>query len=397
MILWLLLVLLIASEAALGLRQGAVRVAVSFVGILFGALLAVPLGHLLARALPIFGIKDPVLTWSLAPVIVFLIISAIFKGIAAPLHKKVDVHFKYRASDLRLALWERISHRLGLCLGVLNGVAYAILLSYVIYVSSYATYQVASSGNDPAWMRGLNRLGADLHQTGLAKIGRSLDSIPDQTYAMVDLGALLYRNPLAQARISRYPAFLALGEKPEFQALGQNDFLATWQNQEPILSFINQPQILAIRNNPALLQTVWGTVAADLDDFRAYLDTGRSAHYDPVKILGRWNFNVNGAMMAKRRASPNIPSSEMQKIKRWMVAAFAKTGIVAKPDQTLTLNELPVLKSGGNNQTMQGEWKELQSNRFLLTFPGLEFPVTVDNDRMTAKVEGTDLVFDREE
>ena len=44
MTIWVLAVVLLAALAALGYRQGAIRVGFSFVGILFGAALAVPLG-----------------------------------------------------------------------------------------------------------------------------------------------------------------------------------------------------------------------------------------------------------------------------------------------------------------------------------------------------------------
>ena len=43
---WLLALVLLASLAGIGYRQGAIRVAFSFVGILMGALLAGPLGKL---------------------------------------------------------------------------------------------------------------------------------------------------------------------------------------------------------------------------------------------------------------------------------------------------------------------------------------------------------------
>src|SRR5262245_8197742 len=97
MTIWLLAVVLLASVAALGLRQGVVRVAFSFVGIVVGALLAVPLGRLVGRLLVPLGVKDPVLVWALAPIIVFVIVSLIFKGVAVAVHQKVDVYYKYHA------------------------------------------------------------------------------------------------------------------------------------------------------------------------------------------------------------------------------------------------------------------------------------------------------------
>src|SRR6266704_273162 len=144
MTMWLLAVVLLASLAGLGYRQGAIRVCFSFLGILFGAALAVPLGRLLGRLFSPLGIKEPLATWGLAPIIVFVIFSIIFKVAAAAAHHKVDVHYKYHAGDLRLVLWERLNHRLGLCVGLLNGAAYLVLVAFVIYVPSYFTVQVAS-------------------------------------------------------------------------------------------------------------------------------------------------------------------------------------------------------------------------------------------------------------
>src|SRR4030095_854498 len=117
MTIWVLAVILLASVAALGFRQGGIRVAFSLIGILLGILLAPPLGRLLKSPLSAVGLKNPVLLWVGGPLIVFVLISIIFQGAALAVHQKVDVFYKYRAGDLRLALWERLNHRLGLCLG----------------------------------------------------------------------------------------------------------------------------------------------------------------------------------------------------------------------------------------------------------------------------------------
>ena len=101
MMFWLLALVLLASLAGVGYRQGAIRVAFSFVGILIGALLAGPLGKLVKPLLVVLGLKTPPLAWWLAPLIVFVVISIIFKVGALVVHKKVDVHFRYHAGDLR--------------------------------------------------------------------------------------------------------------------------------------------------------------------------------------------------------------------------------------------------------------------------------------------------------
>src|SRR5581483_6200882 len=332
MTIWALGLILLASLAGLGYRQGAIKVAFSFVGIVLGAVLAVPLGRPLGRLLGLVGLKDPLLVWALGPVLVFIIFSVIFKIAAAAAHHKADVYYKYHAGDLRLALWERLNHRVGLCLGLLNGAAYFVLLSFVIYLLSYVTFQLATSDSDPKWMRVANLLGRDLHSTGFVKVARSLDSLPAQDFQMADLGALIYRNPLLEARLANYPGFLALGEQPEFQELGNDkELMQMWASMEPVMNLLDNPRLQAIRHNPELLKSIWSTVEPNLEDLRTYLSTGRSPHYDPITILGRWKFDPNMALNAIRRSKPNISSLEMQRLRRIMEGAFGKTELVAKP------------------------------------------------------------------
>src|ERR1041384_6749322 len=165
MTIWLLALVWLAILAGLGFRQGAIRVAFSLLGILLGVLLAGPLGHLIKPLFIAVGLKNPMIVGPLAPLLAFIVLSLIFKGIALAVHQKVDVYFKYKAGDLRLALWERLNHRLGLCLGLLNGTLYLILISFVIYAMSYWTFQMSSAETDPWLIRRLNGLGQDLHST----------------------------------------------------------------------------------------------------------------------------------------------------------------------------------------------------------------------------------------
>ena len=413
MMIWVLAIILLASLAGLGYRQGAIRVAFSFLGILIGALLAVPLGRLLGRVLGLVGVKDPLLVWVLGPLLVFVLFSAIFKIAAAAVHHKVDVHYKYHAGDLRLVLWERLNHRLGLCLGLLNGAAYLILLAFVIYVPSYLTYQLATSDADPRWMRTLNLLGRDLHSTGFVKVARSIDSIPKVNYEMADLAALIYRNPLLEARLANYPGFLGLGEQPEFQDLGNDkELMQQWAGMEPIMSLLQNPKLQAIRHNPELLKTIWAAAEQNLDDVRTYLTTGLSPQYDPIKILGRWKFDANGAVNAIRRAKPNISSIEMQRVRRSLEAAFSKTELIAKPDNQVTLRDAPTLRFSPSApvatvppaapppppsvQTTQGQWKDA-NGKYLVTLSSQDLPVTVEGDRLHLKNEPLDWVFGRED
>jgi uncharacterized membrane protein required for colicin V production len=417
MTIWVLGLVLLASLAGFGWRQGAIKVAISFLGIVVGAALAAPLGHPLGRMLRFVGVKDPLLTWALGPLIVFIIFSVIAKVVAAAVHHKADVHYKYHSGELRMALWERLNHRVGLCLGLLNGAAYFILISFVIYLMSYVTVQFATSDTDPKWMRLVNMLGRDLHKTGFAKVARSIDSVPQANFQMADLGALVYHNPLLEARVINYPGFLDLGEQPEFQNLGADkEFTQAWTGSEPVMSLLENPRLHAIRENPDLLRTIWSTVETNLDDVRTYLTTGQSPRYDSITILGRWKYDPNLALNAIRRAKPNISSLEMQRLRRIMEGAFSKTELVAKPDNQITLKNAPALKFSPANvpiptpgpngvvvpqpppqvQTVQGQWKDA-GGKYLLTIANQDLPTTVEGDRLDMKADSSDWVFARED
>lgn len=404
MTIWILTVIVLASLAGLGFRQGAIRVGFSFFGIIIGALVAVPVGRLLGKVMGLVGVKDPLWVWILGPILAFIIVSVLFKVAAAAVHQKADVYYKYHAGELRMALWERLNHRLGLCLGLLNGAAYLVLIVFAIYLGSYATVQVATSDRDPKWMRLLNVMGRDLHSTGFDKVARSLDSVPQVDYDMVDFAAMIYRNPLTQARLRSYPPFLSLAELGEFQGLGSDkEFTEAWEKLEPVMSILSLPGIAAIRGNPVLLKLIWDTVQPDLADLRTYIQTGRSPKYDPIKILGRWHFDVTSAVRAVRRTKPNMPASEMQKVRAAMEAAFGKAAMVAKPDHQVTLTDMPPLKTAPGTtptglQTLQAQWKDLTENgKYDLNVSGLDLVTTVEGDRLTIKTDTMELVFNRED
>lgn len=407
MLIWLLAIVLIASLAGLGYRQGVIRVAFSLVGILVGWLLAGPIGNLIKKPLVMIGLSNPVLVWLLAPFIIFVLVSALFKIGALQVHHKVDVYFKYHAGDLRLVLWERLSRRLGLCVGVVNGVVYFILVSFVIYAFSYLTVQVATAEVDSTSMKTLNRLGTELHDSGFAKVDRAIEMMPQSYYDAADVAGLIYQNSLLEARLELYPGFLDLAERPEFQSLGSDkDFIDARQRQAPIKEVLNEPQVAAITHSRELLETIWSTIKPDLKDLPIYLQTGESPKYSSEKILGHWDFNVANAYILMRRAKPNLGSKEMQRLKAWMMANFSKTLFVATPTHVAIVKNLPSLptpgKAPGAPQNVQGQWKNTD-DKYELTFSGAgldgqTFPATVENERLTVKgVSGMDLVFDRED
>ena len=408
MTIWILAFVLLASTAGLGLRQGVIRAAFSFVGIVAAALFAGPLGKLLRPQFQHVGIGNPVLTWLIAPFAVFVIILILFKVAGFFVQRYVDLFYKYKAGDLRRRLWERLNLRLGLCVGLLNGTAYLILVSFVIYNLSYVTAQVAPSDNETRTIKFINRLGRDLETIGLAKTARSVFVMPDMYYKLADLAGLLRQNPQLSDRLATYPAFLSWSERDDFKQLGQDgDFQNSWKNLSPINQLMDNSQFKTMLNNNDLTTMIFNIVQGDWDDLNGYLKTGKSPKYDSEKILGRWDFNASVTITTLRQTQPNIQPNAMRAARTWMTQAYADTTFVAGADKQAFLKNLPHLKIQPNQppitekSTWQGQWKDDGIDYDLsLSNNGQSKLMTVrtDGKRLTIK-SGKDpvLVFDHEE
>lgn len=395
MTIWLLALILLAGLGALGYQQGAIRAGISFLGIVLAALLAGPLAHLVKPVLAALGVANPILAAALAPLVIFIIVLSVVKVGGLALHKKVDVHYKYKAGDLRLSLWEKLNARLGACIGLLNALAYLILISWVVFVLSYWTTQMAAGETDPRTMRVVNRLGRDLESTGMSKVARAIDPLPTIYYEAADLAGMLYRNPLREARLSRYPALLPLAERPEFQTLAQDKaFSEARLANKPLAEVLGNPNVATIVNNPEELKLIWGVVSPDIQDLEKFLETGTSDKYSE-KILGRWFFDAGAAMVAYRKTKPNLPSSEMVKFRNSLTATYSKMNLVAMPDGTLVIKNMPQPKSPGGTETqnLNGSWKKVGSDYEVQLGGGGARRGKLDAGRLALTGEGLTLVF----
>ena len=407
MTIWLLAVVLLAALAALGLRQGAIRVLLSFFGIVLGGVLAAPLGHLLKPALSAAGIKHPVWLEFLPPCIAFLIVLTIFKIIGAILNKKVEEHFKNKASELQAAMWERLNHRLGMCLGFFNGAAYFVLISVAVYLLSYWTYQMATPDSDPKGVRVLNRMGADLQRTGMNRVAGAVNRMPPSYFEAADIVGVMYHNPLLQARLSRYPGILGLAEQPEFQDLGNDQaFNQLVMSQPPILKLIDYPKVQAIIKNPDTMKKITAALVPNLTDLQNYLTTGKSDVFTNP-ILGRWDFDVIETMALIRAARPNLTAAESKKYREALNATFTKTTLVMAPGNVAVLKDYPHVTPATppaaptiQLQTYNGKW-DGDNGTYTISLPieGKDQQLTgkISGDRLAVKNAEVNMGFVRED
>jgi hypothetical protein len=406
MTIWILALLLLAATAALGHKMGAIHASISLFGILISALLAGPLSGLIRPLLPHLGVQNPYYVHAFAPVIVFVILLILFKVGAFYAHRKVEVYYRYQTSDVKFALWERMNHRLGLCIGPINGLLYLTLLTFPIYDLSYWTTQVATSDEERFPIRMLNHAGHDLEATGMIKVARALDPLPEMYFKMADLAGLLYQNPQLKDRLASYPPFLGLAERDDFKQLGQNsDFQSAWKNHPPINQLIDNPAAAAIWQDQTKLDWIMNSVQSNYDDLVAYLQTGQSPKYSGDKFLGRWDFNVVSTLAMMTQTKPNISSQDMRGLRALWTPAYSNTVFVASADGQAFLKNLPQFKAQANKPTTyetanwQGQWQGDGGNYSLtLTSGGASRSgvASVSNVRMTIRMENDILIFDRE-
>jgi Colicin V production protein len=408
MTIWILALVFLGASAGLNLRLGVIRATFSFIGILVAMLFAGPLGKALKPLLSGIKIENPVLIWLLAPFVGFVIILALFKIAGFFIQWRVDLFYKYKTEDLRLALWRRVNSRLGLCVGLFNGTAYLILILFIIYIFSYWTIQIAPSDNEPKTIRLINRMGHDLATAGLTKTARSVVTMPDMYYKLADLAGLLRQNPQLSDRLESYPEFLSLAERDDFKQLGQDSsFQNAWKNSEPIAQLLGNTQFKTMLKNKDLTTTVLGIVQTDWDDLNGYLKTGKSPKYDSILILGRWDFNISVTINLFRQARPNIQPNAMRAARVWMTGAYADTTFVAGADGQAFLKNLPRTKTQPGNQgsiteknTWQGQWKNNGTNYDLsLKSNGQSKLMTArtDGQRLTLQSGSDSFVFDRQD
>ena len=284
MTIWIFAILVMAAVALAGWRQGAIRAAFSFVSILFAALLAAPLGRLFHPLLPHLGASNPLTAWALAPVAGFIAATIPFMVGAQYVHHRVEHYYKYRAGDLREALWQRLNTRLGICLGVLNGAAYFVLISFFIFNFAYWTTQVTKDPNDlsgqPLTLRLVSNLGKSMQSSGFSKTASAVGTLSANYYQLADLAGLLAQNPQLGPRLADYPGMVSLWHRDDLQFLVNDATLTNALAAGASLGEIaNEPSVLTLMANKDLTKVLEDAVLTNLDDLTNYLTTGKSAKY----------------------------------------------------------------------------------------------------------------------
>jgi len=406
MSIWILAILVIAATALAGWRQGGIRAAIAFGGILFATLLCGLVGKLFHLLLPPLGFKNPLMIWALSPLFGFIVVSIIFSIIAFNVHKKVDVYYRYQAGDLRLALWERLNTRLGICVGILNGAIYFILISFLVFNLTYLTTQASAGAKQQSILiRLVNSLGNDLQSTGLARTAAAVSTLPPVYYKFADLTGFLMQNPQTAPRFVEYPALTSLWERDDMQNIVTDSSLTNaLASGSSVGEILDLPSVQDFLKNKDLTKRVGDIFESNADDLYEYLKTGKSAKYDSDKILGRWEFNVGVTIAWLRQSQPKISATEMRGIRTLWSAAYAQTHVLLTADKQVFVKNFPRFQASTPPfapENWTGDWSrdDTNTNNYTLhlTLGGQDkflTATTTDGLRLSIKDGHNLLIFD---
>ena len=386
MIMWLIALFIVACTGIVGFYQGALRAAISFIGLLFAALFAGPIGSVLHSLLPVFGLRNPWLVLIVAPLIGFIFVMVVFKVAGLALHKKVDGYYKYKAMDTQRLLFERLNARLGIAMGLANGIVYVFVISTLLYSIAYLTVQVATTSEDSWALRLVNRVADDMESTRM--VTASARFLPKQQlyYDSLDVVADIFQTPLLQNRLGNYPPFLMLGETEEFKPLSDQGFQKEWIKGITFGTFINHEVVKPIVEDPKAYTNLLARIGNDAHDLKIYLETGKSPKYDEERILGRWEFDFRASMNLARRRKPNMGSAEIKRLRQQFGGALKDAILVATVDNRIILK----LPSQGKDKAVKGAWHS----------SGTGYTLTTSEDGKKqegeANVDGRNLIFTKD-
>jgi hypothetical protein len=399
---WIIALLCLGLVGAAGYHQGPVRAAFSFFGLLFGTFLAGPLSPLTQRLLPLLGLHHPAWSIFVPQVVAFLVVLAIFKIAGQVVHQKIAVYFKYKVDDQTLYRWQRVYSRLGLCVGLLNGAVYFILLSLLIYSAGYFTTEAGAGEGDPAGVRFLTTTRAGLHDANLDRVLASYDMVPPKVYQAADIGALIVHNPPLLSRLGHYPPCLQLVQQQQFKDLSNDKELQQMiTNQARVIAIVNYPAIHNMLTNGVVVGQLSGFLGPDLDDLQTFLTTGQSPKYDPEAILGVWDIDRPATLAQLRKKNPKITLKELGQKEQDLIPQIEGLIVTITPDhQVIVTRPKPGTSEGA--VVAAGTWKKDQDDpdAYVVNLPGSlpeDSLVKFDQGvRLYLEKFGCHLAFDKE-
>jgi uncharacterized membrane protein required for colicin V production len=327
MIMWIAALVLVVLCGVVGYRSGAIRAAITFVGLVAAAILALPMAPMFTWVFPLIGFKNPLAATFGAPIIAFVVASLVFKAIAAFVHRKVEYHYRYQRQDAERAVWEVMHRRVGACVGALNGAVYFTVFAIIVTVFGYYTLQTGAAESSSKVLSFLGKAAADLQETKMDKVVAPFVPVNEKYLDGSDVAGIIHHNRSLVPRLYNYPVFAAWAEEPAFAPLGADkDLQSMIRGQTPLNEILSHPPLATVISNTDISTRV---VNLDFKDLKNYLETGVSEKYSEEKLLGRWGYDLLGTLQLNKEADPNVTASTWFRMKNEFTERFSDSVFTA--------------------------------------------------------------------
>ncbi len=335
MIMWITALVLVALTIGVGYRQGATRAAFSFLGLLAGAMLAVPVGPMFDWFFPLIGFKQPMAAKFGGPILAFFVVSWVFKAIGSFVHRKVDYFYRYQRDDATRAVWEVMHRRVGACVGALNGTVYFLAFALLVAVFGYFTIQTGAAESNSKVLSFLGKSAEDLQRTGMDKAVAPFNPAAEKYFDFADIAGLIFHNRALVDRLYQYPVFAAMAEEPVYREMGADKELQGMiKGQASLNEILANPKVAEVVSNSDIATRV---LELDFNDLRQYLETGKSEKYAQEKILGRWAYDETSTLLLNKKLKPEVPASRWFLMKNELTQRFDNSVFTAFYDNKAKL------------------------------------------------------------
>ena len=328
MTIWILVILCLVIGGSSGWVWGAIRIAIGIVGTWI-AYIATPALTDLVRPYLLSYFETPVTLLLVPPLAIFFTLVIVFYAVGHAIHTKAYLYYKYKTTDEKRVLWERLSANLGIALGVLNGALWAGMLLAFVYAVGYPIMLSQPTDTAPGMYRLMARMRTDIKNSGFEKLAASFDRTPERYYQSSEIIGLMYQNPALQGRLMHYPLFLSLSATPQFiKFLAGPETKQILDTKSPVTSWFNTNSINLLKN-PFIKSQVAQIDTADLLEFAK---TGKSAKYDGDATIGIWEINLAPTVNIVKQNHPQIKPIELLGLKNLLIATAADIVLVVTPD-----------------------------------------------------------------
>lgn len=392
MTVWIIAIALIILLVIFGYTHGVVKMVIAGIGLLIGCMIAMPFSTILYPIFSLAKVYNPLILWTISPLIIILGMSIISAAIGTVVSNKVEAYFRYRVPEFKKVLWDRLNERLGIFASVLNAFIYLIIICVVGYVLGYPAYQLSSGDRDSGMFRMLVGFYEDLANTKMNKVAAAFDPASPKYYAWCDTLGILYHNPHLWERAGKYPVIMMLCEKPEFQDILKDESLvAKFKNREPIQSLFSEPKVQAIITNSAITAELF---KMDLKDFTNYLHTGQTSKF-PEMILGNWVFDLKATLSQLRRAKPKMTRIEAVLLERSYSTNIQSARLTALIDKQIILR---ITDTKNNLQIFKGTWEKSGAGTYKVNWGGgnISKEIELEPDRLILRKDNKLMIFEPE-